>query len=210
MTLPLLCLAAALAGYLLGGVNPAIVLSRAVYHEDIRTRGSGNPGFTNFKRVYPGAAAWLVLALDIAKTALPVWAFSALFRRLFSLGQLGAALTGFGCMLGHAYPVWYRFRGGKSFIACFATVWFVDWRVGLCYLGVAAVLLAAARIMSLASVAAAASYPVSLAFFGFAPWTVELLAAASAALVIYRHRANLRRIAAGTEPRFTLRSRGAH
>ena len=202
----LLCLAAAAAGYLLGGVNPAIVLSRALFHEDIRTRGSGNPGFTNFKRVYPGAVAWLVLALDLAKTALPVWAFSALLGRTAGLGQLGAALTGFSCMLGHAYPVWYRFRGGKSFIACFAAVWFVDWRVGLCYLGVAALLLASTRIMSLASVAAAASYPISLAIFGFSPWPVELLAIASAALVIWRHRANLARIAAGTEPHFSLHS----
>ena len=147
------CFLAAACGYLVGGINPSIILSKLIYKKDIRECGSGNPGFTNFKRTFGnGAATWVVLIADILKTALPIIVFSCVMGLFFGQRQLGAALTGFACMLGHAFPVWYGFRGGKSFIAGFATACFVDWRVGLIFLGIFMLLLFTAKYMSLASI----------------------------------------------------------
>ncbi|MGN0563437.1 MAG: glycerol-3-phosphate acyltransferase, partial [Candidatus Heritagella sp.] len=96
--------AAAVCAYLIGGLNPAIVFSRRIYKRDIRTCGSGNPGFTNFKRTFGNRLAWLVLVLDLTKAA----AVAALFAQLFAANgygyQLGASYTGLFAMLGHAYP----------------------------------------------------------------------------------------------------------
>ena len=91
MTLPLLYLLSGLCAYLLGGVNPAIVLSKLLYHQDIRTQGSKNPGFTNFKRVYGNRYAWFVLALDLSKTAILCCIFCPLFQDLGESWSLGAA-----------------------------------------------------------------------------------------------------------------------
>ena len=126
------CLAFAAFAYLLGGINGAIILSRLVYKEDIRQLGSKNPGFTNFKRLHGFAPATFgVMAIDICKTILPVLSARLVMGHFYNAAQLGAAAALLGCMLGHAFPVWYDFKGGKAVMTFLAGVWFVDWRAGL-------------------------------------------------------------------------------
>ena len=149
----------AVVSYLLGGVNGAIIMSRLVYHEDIRKSGSNNPGFTNFKRVYGlNAAAWSVMLIDILKTALPVF-LSAVYMGIMydDMWQFGAQFAGLFCMLGHCFPVWYGFKGGKAFIAGFATIWFVDWRMTLIAMAIFFAVLFIGKYMSVASCTAALS-----------------------------------------------------
>ncbi len=198
----------AIVCYLSGGVNGAIILSNVVYHEDIRKCGSGNPGFTNFKRVYGlSAVAWSVMLIDILKTVLPVFLSMLTFSLMFEMGQFGAAVAGFCCMLGHCFPIWYGFKGGKAFVTGFTTLWFVDWRMGLISMILFFVVLATTRFMSLASCTALIAYPVALAFLGVSSWVVELIAVLSALLVVLRHWKNFVRLAKKQESKFSLKSK---
>lgn len=198
----------AVISYVLGGVNGAIIMSQLVYHEDIRKSGSNNPGFTNFKRVYGlNAATWSVLLIDILKTALPVFAAALYMSLMFDMWQFGAQFAGFFCMLGHCFPVWYGFKGGKAFIAGFSTIWFVDWRMTLIAMAIFFLLLFTLKYMSVASCAAALSCPISLFYLGYSNVWVEVIAIAAAALVIIRHYPNFVKLAHGTESKFSLSSK---
>ena len=95
----------ALFSYLFCGMNPAIILARVLYGEDIRKVGSHNPGFTNFKRTYGGKYAWCVLVLDLLKAVLCCLCSAALFASIQGCAQLGAAVAGLFAMLGHCYPI---------------------------------------------------------------------------------------------------------
>ena len=203
MTRQLLYLLAGAASYLTGGVNPAIVLSNLIYRQDIRTVGSKNPGFTNFKRVFGNRYAWFVFALDLLKSVGLCLIFCPLLRRTGVDYGVAAAYVGLCAMVGHAFPVWYGFRGGKGFLVGAAAIWFVDWRVGLIALGLWGALLFATKYMSLSVIAAALACPAALACLGAEPAAVWLCAAASA-LMIARHHENIRRLLAGTESRFRL------
>lgn len=197
----------AVASYLLGGVNGAIILSRIFYGEDIREKGSKNPGFTNFKRVYGnGIVSWSVILIDVFKTALPVFITALSFELRFEMWQLGAAYAGLFCMLGHCFPVWYKFKGGKAFMAGFATTWFVDWRMAVLAMAVFFVVLWMFKYMSVASCTAALACPIILFFLGPASGWVEILCAVSALLVIIRHYPNFIKLKNGTESKFSLRS----
>ena len=112
----------ALAAYLISAVNPAIVLSRLIYHTDIRTQGSGNPGFTNFRRVFGARYAWFVFALDLLKAALVTCAGGVLFHLRGDPWQTGVAYAGVFALLGHAFPVFYGFHGGKAIAASFGAL----------------------------------------------------------------------------------------
>ena len=210
---------AAIAAYLISGVNPAILLSRLVYKEDIRTVGSKNPGFTNFKRNYGWKFAWLVLLIDVTKAVLPCLGFALAFREIGVLDtasyqegsaftgdnfQLGAAFTGLFSMLGHAYPVWYRFKGGKAFLVAASAIWFIDWRVALIAAGIFLLLLFTVQIMSISSLCAGISCPISLAFFGFAHPVVLVCCILSVLLLIWRHKSNIVRLVHKEEPKFRL------
>ncbi len=199
---------AAIAAYLISGVNPAILLSKLIYHQDIRTVGSKNPGFTNFKRVYGWKFAWLVLLVDVTKSVIPCLGFGLAFRAIGVLEsgsfQLGAAFTGLFAMIGHAYPVWYRFKGGKAFLVAAAAIWFVDWHVGLIASGIFLLLLFTVQIMSISSICAAVSCPITLACFGFSHIVVLICCVLSVLLLIWRHKANIVRLAHGEEPKFRL------
>lgn len=198
----------AVVSYVLGGVNGAIIMSQLVYHEDIRKSGSNNPGFTNFKRVYGlNAAAWSVMLIDILKTAVPVFASMLIMGYAYGLGQFGAQFAGLFCMLGHCFPVWYGFKGGKAFIAGFATIWFVDWRMTLIAMAIFFVVLFVGKYMSVASCTAALSCPIALFYLGYSNVWVEVLAIAAAALVIVRHYPNFVKLAHGTESKFSLSSK---
>lgn len=199
--LPVLC---AVCSYLLGGLNTAILLSRALYHEDVRTKGSGNPGFTNFKRAYGMKYAWLVFVGDLLKTILPVLVFSLLFGHFLDQRQLGASMAGFCAMLGHSYPIWYRFKGGKSFTCMAAYIWFVDWRAALLFAALFLLLLFTVRIMSLSSMSASILFPIVLALLGVQNPLTLVFVTAGSLLLIWRHRQNLVRLRNGEEPKFSF------
>ena len=201
----LLYVAAAVCAYLISGINPAIELSKRIYHTDIRTCGSGNPGFTNFKRTFGNRWAWWVLVLDLAKAAAVVAVFAWLFSRRFGAYQLGAAYTGLFALLGHAYPVWYKFKGGKGFLVYTSVIWFIDWRAGFVALVVMLILLAVSKYMSLSTVVGLLTCPVTLAFLK-APLPIILICAASVLFIAYRHKENFKRLLSGTESKFKLKS----
>ena len=202
-----------ITAYLIAGVNPAIVLSKLIYKQDIRLLGSKNPGFTNFKRVFGSKYAWFVFFLDIGKSALVCGLAKWLFGRYFGEGQFGVAYTGLFAMLGHSYPVWYRFKGGKGFLVAAAAIWFIDWRVALIATVIMLTLLFTVRFMSLSVIVAGFSCPISLACFGFEGGWVTMNVATFVCVVLavllmtYRHKANIKRLFAGTESKFSLFSK---
>lgn len=204
----LYCALFALAAYLLGGVNGAIILSRLVYHEDIRQLGSKNPGFTNFKRLHGFApATFAVMAIDICKTILPVLSARLVLGNLYDAAQMGAAVALLGCMLGHSFPVWYGFKGGKAVLAFLSGVWFVDWRAALICFGIFVILLFTVRFMSVASMSFAVLFPVALFVLGCREWIALGAMAVAGILVVVRHHANIKRLISGTESKFSLRSK---
>ena len=202
------CLAFAAFAYLLGGINGAIILSRLVYKEDIRELGSKNPGFTNFKRLHGFApATFAVMAIDICKTILPVLLAKLVMQHTYGAGQLAAAFALLGCMLGHAFPVWYNFKGGKAVMTFLAGVWFVDWRAGLICFAIFVVILFTIRFMSVASMSFAVWFPVALFVLGCRnPITLVIMAVAGI-LVVARHHQNIKRLREGTESKFYLKKK---
>ena len=194
---------AAVCSYLIAGLNPAIILSRAVYHRDIREEGSRNPGFTNFKRVFGGGLAWVVFALDIIKSALPAIVFGRAFSEILGARELGVAFSGLFAMIGHAYPVYYGFHGGKAFLVGITTVWFIDWVAGLTATVVLVVILLTIQYMSLASMASLICGGIALCFRS-TDSVVLLLYTLCVLFCIFRHRANISRLMHGQEKRFSL------
>lgn len=198
-----LFIAAAVCGYLVAGMNPAIALSKAIYKKDIRQCGSGNAGFTNFKRTFGNKWAWWVLALDLSKAAVCVGLFGWLLSRQGVNFQFAAAYTGIFCMLGHVFPVQYHFKGGKGFLVCLSTMLIIDWRVGLIATGIMILLLLTTKYMSLSTTLAMLLCPLLLIPFG-APLPVILMAAACAVFMAVRHKENFKRLVHGTESKFSF------
>ncbi len=204
----LICAAFALVAYLLGGVNGSIILSRLVYGENIRELGSKNPGFTNFKRLHGFAPATFgVLAIDICKTILPVLAATLVMGHFYGVAQLGAAAALLGCMLGHAFPVWYKFKGGKAVLTFLAGVWFVDWRAGLICFAIFVTILFTVRFMSVASMSFAVLFPIVLFLLGCRNPVTLVIMAVAGILVVARHHQNISRLRAGTESKFYLKKK---
>ena len=198
-----LFIAAALCGYVVAGMNPAIALSKAIYKKDIRECGSGNPGFTNFKRTFGNKWAWWVLLLDLSKAAVSVGLFAWLLSRRGVDFQLAAAYTGIFCMLGHAFPFQYKFKGGKGFLVCLSTMYVIDLRVGLIATGIMIVLLLVTKYMSLSTTLAILLCPILLIPFG-ASVPVILMALACSVFMAVRHKENFKRLVQGKESKFTL------
>ena len=198
---------AAVCAYLISGINPAIILSKTIYGKDIRTLGSKNPGFTNFKRNFGMKWAIVVMALDLLKSALPAVAFGIVFDKLWGEWMLGVTFTCLFSMLGHAYPVWYGFKGGKGFLVCLSAMWAVDWKVGLTATLIMVVLLLVTEYMSL-------STTVAMLFCPFVIWLVGgehpeiILSAISVLFMAWRHKENFVRLSKGTESKFQLYKTG--
>ena len=197
----------AIVSYVVAAVNPAIVLSRLVYHSDVRKEGSGNPGFTNFHRVYGGKLSWLVFVLDVGKcVAVSLVAGLVFAPAYFSTRALGAAYAGVFALLGHTYPVFYRFKGGKGFLVTFALLWVLDWRAGLVATAVMLTVLPLSGFMSLSSILTLLAGAVTLIIVKIHTPALFLTFGA-VLLVIWRHRGNIARLVAGTEKKFSFRKK---
>ena len=193
----------AVFAYFVSGLNPAIIMSKAIYKKDIRTCGSGNPGFTNFKRVFGNKYAWFVFVLDIFKGAVISVVAGLFFRAYVGSWALGVAYAGLFAMLGHAFPIYYGFKGGKGFLVCLSTVWFIDWRAGAIATAVLVIMLPLTKYMSLSTMSALVAGAVAVAAFG-GGLAVSIMYAVCVLFVIVRHKQNIVRLVQGTESKFSF------
>jgi glycerol-3-phosphate acyltransferase PlsY len=185
-------------GYLAGSIPFGVLVARFFGLGDLRKIGSGNIGATNVLRTGNKAAAALTLLLDALKGALPVWFF-------LGWGDLSAQAAGLGAFLGHCFPVWLRFRGGKgvaTWLGVMLAIHPLTW-AAICATWLAGALVS--RISSIGALAAAASGPLWLILFGRKE--AVLLAIVLGALVWLRHHQNIRRLLRGEEPRIGKKSR---
>ncbi|MBY0333498.1 MAG: glycerol-3-phosphate 1-O-acyltransferase PlsY [Acetobacteraceae bacterium] len=184
---------ALILGYLLGSVPWGLVLTRAAGLGDVRSIGSGSIGATNVLRTGNRALAAATLALDLLKGVV------ALVLARWLWGETAGLLAGFGAMLGHSFPVWLGFKGGKGVATGGGVLLAAAWWLGLAAAIVWLVTAVATRISSAAALVTCAAAPVVAAIAG--RWDLALFAAGIAALVVWRHRPNIERLLAGTEPR---------
>ena len=191
-----------LLGYLLGCLNGSVMVSHFIIKDDVRQHGSGNAGLTNFYRTYGARYALGVILFDMGKTVLACVIGGIAFRYLFADWTLGVLVGGLGCELGHMFPVFFGFKGGKGILSGGTLVWLLDWRMGLIAWGLFALLWLVTRYVSLGSVAAAVSMPVSTWFLFGGSVLYTLLAVLIAALVVWCHRENIRRLLRGEERKF--------
>jgi acyl phosphate:glycerol-3-phosphate acyltransferase len=198
-------LLATLAAYLIGSLSFAVLVSRAMGLSDPRTYGSKNPGATNVLRSGSKPAAIITLVLDALKGFIPV-ILVRLFGEQFGLGDGTLALVALAAFLGHLFPVFFKFKGGKGVATAVGIVLGIHWILGLACIASFAIILYFFRYVSLASIAAALFAPFYYLFGDRVAWytskPVLLAIFAMAVLLAIRHRENINRLLAGTESRF--------
>lgn len=197
-------LGVAVVAYILGCFNGSVVVSRYILRDDVRAHGSGNAGLTNFYRTFGGPLTLAVILSDVLKAVLAVLFGAFIAGRLSpELVVLSKYWAGVFCLLGHMYPCTFQFRGGKGILSGGTIVWMIDWRVGLVAWVLFLVLAVLTRYVSLGSIAAAASFPVTSAIV-YRDGLITLFAVFLGGLVIWKHRSNIVRLVKGTESKFTL------
>ncbi len=202
------CAVAAIIAYLLGSMNFAVIVSKYKFRDDIRTHGSGNAGMTNMLRTYGKGAAAFTLLGDVLKGVVSVFIGMAL------AGESGAYIAGLACMLGHAFPCYYGFKGGKGVLVTAATLICLEPVVfGIVFL-IFVIIVAGTKFISLGSIIGSMLYPVFLNSLyaslnaglqeGAVPAIVSIL---NAVLVVWLHRENIKRLLAGNENKFSLKKK---
>ena len=183
-----------IVAYLLGSISFAVVLVRATTGKDIRAEGSGNAGATNVLRAHGKKLALFVAFLDVAKGAAAV-----VLMRLVTADPLWGALAGVAAILGHVFPIFYAFRGGKGVATAVGAFAVLAPLALLCCLGVFVLVVALTRYVSLGSVIAMVLLPPVAGLLFHAPRAVVTGAAVTALLVVFKHLGNLKRLALGQE-----------
>jgi acyl phosphate:glycerol-3-phosphate acyltransferase len=187
LLLPILLLAA----YCLGSISFAVVVSKLMRLPDPRSYGSKNPGATNVLRTGSKVAAVLTLVGDAAKGGVAVWLASYFTHQL--------AAVGLAAFLGHLYPVFHRFQGGKGVATAAGVLLALDWRIGVGTIVSWLLIAFFLRYSSLAALVAALFAPLATAFL--LGWQSAIVVAVMSAFLVWRHRGNISRLLAGTEPR---------
>lgn len=185
----------AVCGYLLGSISFSIAISRLALGGDVRDKGSGNAGATNMARVFGMRAGVFTLFGDAAKAGI------SMLIGWFLLGESGLAVGALSCLLGHCFPLYYNLKGGKGVSAGAAVALAIDWRVFLVAAAAFALAVLLTRKVSLGSICASLSVAVSALLFNVPDQRV-FLAIVAAALVIFQHRGNIKRLINNTEPDF--------
>lgn len=232
-------LAIAVVAYFCGCFNGAVIVSKYILRDDVRTHGSGNAGLTNFYRTFGGPLTAVVILLDVVKMVVAVLFGVFMATHLSAVGQVlgpdfstvfadtlngeGTVLglvnmlngslynyvvlakywAGLWCVVGHMYPCMFRFKGGKGVLSGGTLVWMIDWRIGLVAWGGFLLLAVLTKWVSLGSVWAGFSYPISTWFVFHDPLLV-ILAIIPGWLLVWKHRGNIQRILKGTESKFSF------
>ena len=195
----MVCVAA--GSYLAGCCNGAIITSFLFYHDDIRKHGSHNAGLTNFYRVYGGKFAVCVILIDMLKAFVAVKLGSIVFGEYLGLRLEGEYFSALFCVIGHIFPAFYSFKGGKGILCSGTLLLLLDWRIALVCWSLFAVLWLTTRYVSLGSVAAAVSLPFTT-YFVFHNTACTVLGTCISLLVLWAHRSNIKRLLSGTESKF--------
>lgn len=193
----------AVTAYLLGGINGAIIISKLFYKKDIRDFESGSAGLTNFQRVFgPQVAVW-VMVIDVVKSAAATFIGGAILGRLGN-PALGKYIGGFFAMLGHTFPIYYGFKGGKGVLTMGTFVLCVDFWVGIVCLSIFFAVVAVTKYVSLGSIIGSGMVWVAAllvrhnaqeAFFMMLCWL----------FILIMHRGNIKRLIKGEERKFSFR-----
>ena len=190
----------AAASYFLGCFNGAVIVSKYILRDDVRNHGSGNAGLTNFYRTFGGGLTLVVILCDVLKAVIAVLLGSWLFGGLFPVGKYWAALF---CLLGHMFPCMFHFKGGKGILSGGTIAIMIDWRIALVVWGGFLLLTILTRYVSLGSLWAGASFPFATWMFYPDP-VIVILGFLCGGLVVWQHRANIKRLLSGTENKFSL------
>ena len=213
---PLGILMVAVIAYFCGCFNGAVIVSKYILRDDVRTHGSGNAGLTNFYRTFGGPLTFVVILCDVLKAVVAVllggWLLGtvagangyAANERISSMwalfGEYWAALF---CLLGHMFPCMFHFKGGKGILSGGAIAIMIDWRIALVVWGGFLVLAVLTRYVSLGSCWAGASFPF-ITWFVYRSSVITFLGAFIGLLILYMHRGNIHRLLTGTENKFSL------
>ena len=184
--------------YLLGSINFAVLISKIKFKDDIRNYGSGNAGMTNMLRTYGKTAGIMTFLGDALK------AFVAVFIGMLFLGETGTYLAGLGVIIGHVYPVYYKFKGGKGVVTAIITVLFIQPKIALMVIAIFVLVVAFTKMISLGSVLGAAFYPMLVYVFSPEPDFKVLYAFVIGVFIVWLHRANIKRIYEGKENKISL------
>ena len=200
----------AVIAYLIGSVNFSVIISKKMAGFDLREKGSGNAGSTNVLRTVGKKAAIITLICDILKGVI-----SILLAKLVSIiwvdlnGALLAQLAGIFAIVGHTFPIFFKFKGGKGVATSLGVLLTTNWQIGLICLVFALVLIALTQMVSVGSIAAAILYPVLTIFITqnyIIPGSYVISSIILAVFVVFNHRANVKRIMTGTENKISFKT----
>ena len=197
----------AVIAYFCGCFNGAVIVSKYILRDDVRTHGSGNAGLTNFYRTFGGPLTLVVILTDVFKAIVAIWVGMFLFRQMIANEVLVVALSkywaGLFCLLGHMFPCMFHFKGGKGILSGGAIAIMIDWRIALVVWGGFLILAILTRYVSLGSCWAGASFPFAT-WFVYHNVVITVLGAVIGCLILYMHRGNIKRLLTGTENKFSL------
>ena len=188
----LACLA---LGYLIGSLSVSILISKYIFHQDVRALGSGNAGAANAARTLGAGVGLLTLLGDFLKGVISMLLGSCLG------GATGLAIAGAACMIGHCFPIYFGFKGGKAVATAAAVALMIDWRVVLSAFAVFAIVAALSKTASVSSMSASVAVAAMTPVFTRNPVLISL-GIFTCLLVLLMHRSNIRRLISGTEPHF--------
>ena len=205
MALPILI--TLVVGYLLGNLNGAVLISRLIAREDVRTKGSGNAGLTNFTRNYGSKSSIFVILIDMGK-AVAACLLGGLLLKQYGLYEEGVALGGLAVILGHDFPALLGFKGGKGILSGVTVALMMDWRLGLLVFGIFLAAYILTGYVSLGSVLSAGSFGFFYAFFHRNSLIPIVAGFLMSGIIVWMHRANIRRLIKGEERKTNLIGKG--
>lgn len=219
--LTVLCfVAAVIIPYLISGINSAIIVTKIKTGEDIRKIGSGNAGLTNTLRTQGKIAALFVLLGDILKGVISILIVHFLFKGLLGIDTYEHTagyewinyLAGIFAVLGHIFPIYYGFKGGKGILVTFSTMLAINWIPALILLGIFGIFVAITRYVSVGSIIAASCYPFAVLLFGYMngnpnAWLSFVFAFVIGFMLVFMHRSNIQRLRNHTEKKLGEKSK---